>query len=81
MDYQKMAVELGITPETVRMRLRRMRTLFKARLATLGITVVAVMFVMGCAAPAMAATAAEATAPGPTVTLPPPRLTLQTFAA
>jgi RNA polymerase sigma factor (sigma-70 family) len=78
MDYKKTAVELGISAEAVRKRLLRMRRLFKARLATLGITV---MFVMGCAAPAMAASGAEPTAPGPTVMLPPPRAKLQTFAA
>jgi hypothetical protein len=81
MDYQKTAVELGISAEAVRKRLLRMRKLFETRLATLGITVMAVMFMMGCAAPAMAANSAEPTAPGPTVTLPPPRQTLQTFAA
>jgi len=81
MDYKKTAVELGISAEAVRKRLLRMRRVFETRLATLGITVMAVMFMMGCAAPAMAANSAEPTAPGPTVTLPPPRQTLQTFAA
>ena len=58
-----------------------MRKLFKARLGTLGITVMAVMLVLGAAAPGMAATVAGPTAPGPTVALPPPRATLQVVAA
>jgi DNA-directed RNA polymerase specialized sigma24 family protein len=81
MNYKKTALELGISAEAVRKRLLRMRKLFKARLATLGITVMAVLFVMGCTATAMAANSAQPTAPGPTVTLPPPRQTLQAFAA
>ncbi|HEY5243780.1 MAG TPA: hypothetical protein VIJ22_20005 [Polyangiaceae bacterium] len=81
LDYQKTAEELGISAEAVRKRLLRRRKLFKARLGTLGITVMAVMLVLCAAAPGMAATVAEPTAPGPTVALPPPRATLQTFAA
>jgi RNA polymerase sigma factor (sigma-70 family) len=81
MDYQETAEELGISAEAVRKRLLRMRKLFTARLGTLGIAVTAQMFLMGCAAPSMPAVGAEPTAPEPTVTLPPPRPTLQTVAA
>lgn len=81
MNYKKTAAALGLTPEAVRKRLLRMRKLFEARLAALGITVTALVFVMGCAAPTVTATGAEPTAPGPTVTLPPPQSTPQTSAA
>jgi hypothetical protein len=50
------------------------------RRGTLGITAMAVMLPVCAAAPAMAGTVAEPTAPGPTVALPPPRVTRQVFA-
>jgi RNA polymerase sigma factor (sigma-70 family) len=81
MDYPETAEELGISAETVRMRLRRMRALFKARLGALGITVMVVALSMTAAGSAMAGTATKPTAPGPTVALPPPRHAPQRFAA
>ncbi|HEY4015233.1 MAG TPA: hypothetical protein VGM06_17940 [Polyangiaceae bacterium] len=49
--------------------------------ATLGITVMVVALWMAAVTSAMAATAAEPTAPGPTVKLLPARQAAQTFAA
>jgi DNA-binding CsgD family transcriptional regulator len=81
MNYQKTALEVGISAEAVRMRLRKMRALFKARLAALGITVTVVVLSMTAVASAMPANATDPTAPGPTVAVPPPRHTLQSFVA
>jgi DNA-directed RNA polymerase specialized sigma24 family protein len=73
MKYPEIAVELGITAETVRMRLRRMRQLFKARLGRLGITGVMLAMVVLASGPAMAANQMGPTAPPAQVPVPPPR--------
>jgi len=59
----------------VRKRLKRMRELFKARLGTV------VMLTMAAAGSAMAATAAEPSAPSRAVPVPPPRSSPQMIAA
>jgi DNA-binding CsgD family transcriptional regulator len=73
MKYPEIAAELGITAETVRMRLRRMRQLFKARLGRLGITGVMLVLVVLASGPAMAASPMGTTAPPAQVPVPPPR--------
>jgi len=73
MKYPEIAAELGITAETVRMRLRRMRQLFKARLGRLGITGVMLVLVVLASGPAMAANQMGTTAPPAQVPVPPPR--------
>jgi DNA-directed RNA polymerase specialized sigma24 family protein len=81
LGYQKTAAELGISAEAVRKRLKRMRELFEARLAALGMTVTVVMLTMAVAGSAMAAPAAEPSAPSQTVLVPPPRPTPRPMAA
>jgi DNA-directed RNA polymerase specialized sigma24 family protein len=73
MKYPEIAADLGITAETVRMRLRRMRQLFKARLGRLGLTGVMLVMVVLASGPAMAANQMGPTAPPAQVPVPPPR--------
>jgi DNA-directed RNA polymerase specialized sigma24 family protein len=73
MKYPEIAADLGITAETVRMRLRRMHQLFKARLGRLGITGAMLVLVVLASGPAMAANQMEPTAPPAQVPVPPPR--------
>jgi DNA-directed RNA polymerase specialized sigma24 family protein len=74
MKYPEIAVELGITAHTVRMRLRRMRELFEARLVKLGITAMLFVLVVLATAPAMAANSTGPTAPPSRVPVPPPQV-------
>ncbi|HEY1691126.1 MAG TPA: hypothetical protein VGG39_03140 [Polyangiaceae bacterium] len=75
MKNPAIAAELGLTAECVRMRLRRMRDLFEARLARLGITGMLVVLVVLASGPAMAANANQLEPEGPVhpVAVPPPR--------
>jgi sugar diacid utilization regulator len=73
MNHQKTAVELGLSPETVRKRLTRMRDLFGRRLATLGLTVTMLMLVLLASGPAMAANLVGPASPESHVPVPPPR--------
>jgi DNA-directed RNA polymerase specialized sigma24 family protein len=73
MNHQKTAVELGLSPETVRKRLARMRDLFGRRLATLGLTVTMLMLVLLASGPAMAANLVGPAWTSSHVPVPPPR--------
>jgi DNA-directed RNA polymerase specialized sigma24 family protein len=73
MSYPETAVELGITADVARMRLRRMRELFKARLGRLGIPGMLFVLVMLASGSAMAANGPGRTAPPAQVPVPPPR--------
>ncbi|MGH7297801.1 MAG: RNA polymerase sigma factor, partial [Polyangiaceae bacterium] len=57
MKFPEIAAELGLTAECVRMRLRRIRELFAARLGKLGITGMLLVLVVLASGPAMAANA------------------------
>jgi len=73
MSYPETAVELGITADVARMRLRRMRELFKARLGRLGIPGMLFVLVMLASGSAMAANGPGPTAAPAQVPVPPPR--------
>ena len=74
MKQTEIAEELGISSETVRMRLRKIREVFEERLAKLGITGVLLVLVMLASGPAMAANQAAPMAPPASVPVPPPRV-------
>ncbi len=74
MKYPEIAEELGLTADTVRMRLRRMRDLFNERLAKLGLTGMLLVLVMLATGPAMAANQMGSAAPTTGVPVPPPRI-------
>ena len=74
MKYPEIAAELGITTETVRLRLRRMRERFGVRLRKLGLTGILLVLVVLASGPAMAANASEPEAPTVCVPVPPPRV-------
>ncbi len=73
MNHPKTAQELGLTPETVRKRLTRLRELFGRGLATLGLTVTMLMLVLLASGPAMAANSVGPASPPSQVPVPPPR--------
>ncbi len=73
MNDPETAAELGLSAETVRKRLTRMREIFGQRLATLGLTVTMLMLVVLASGPAMAANLVGPTSPPSHVPVPPPR--------
>ena len=74
MKQTEIAEELGITVRAVECRIDRIRTLFKARLAKLGITGVLLVLVTLASGSAMAANQAGPTSPPAQVPVPPPRV-------
>jgi DNA-directed RNA polymerase specialized sigma24 family protein len=74
MKYEEIGEELGISPEAVRGRLRRMRKKFLAKIALLGLAITLVLLALLAARPARVAGRGEITAPTQEVALPPPRM-------